>query len=127
MANTWTDPTAVIIITLVGGIPAWIVSQVMIAKYFGIVYVPLLTLAIYLYYDFVHLNTPAAETTKYVTFKVARAARLLGHGPRALLALATPGRAAADHKPLATRRVPRPRRTTSSRSDGARARCRCTC
>ena len=72
MANTWTDPTAVIIITLVGGIPAWIVAQVMIAKYFGIVYVPLLTLAIYLYYDFVHLNTPPAETTKYVEFKVAR-------------------------------------------------------
>ena len=70
MANSWTDPPCVIMISLIGGLPAWIISQVMIAKYFGIVYVPLLTLAIYLYYDYVHLNTPAAETTNFITFKV---------------------------------------------------------
>jgi len=69
MANSWSDPPCVIMISLIGGLPAWIIAQVMIAKYAGLVYVPLLTLAIYLYYDFVHLNTPPAKTTDFITFK----------------------------------------------------------
>jgi len=70
MANNWTDPTCVIMITLIPGfLIAYPLANFLIAKYFGIIYMPLLTLAIYLWYDNVHLNTPAAETTKYIEFK----------------------------------------------------------
>lgn len=72
MANSWTDPTCVIMITLIGGLPAWIIAQVMVAKYFGLLYVPLITLAIYLYYNWIHLNTPPANTTDFIEFKVLR-------------------------------------------------------
>jgi len=69
MANKWTDPTIVIIVSLAGGVPAWIAANVYIAMNFGILYAPLLTLAIYVYYEFVHLNTPPGEPTKYIEFK----------------------------------------------------------
>ena len=79
MANSWTDPTCVIMVTLIPGfLIAYPVANFMIAKYFGIIYMPLLTLAIYLWYQFIHLNTPPAETTKYIEFKVRTR---IGRGP----------------------------------------------
>lgn len=74
MANKWSDPPCVIMFSLIGGIPLYIATNIAIGLYCGIIYVPLLTLAIYLYYQFIHLNTPPADTTKYVEFKVRDAA-----------------------------------------------------
>ena len=70
MANKWTDPPCVIMFSLIGGIPLYIATNIAIGMHLGVAYVPLLTLAIVVYYQYVHLNTPPAETTKYVEFKV---------------------------------------------------------
>jgi len=69
MANKWSDPPCVIMFSLIGGIPLFIASNVAVGLYCGVLYVPLVTLAIYAYYQLVHLNTPPAQTTKYLEFK----------------------------------------------------------
>ena len=74
MANKWSDPPIVIMVSLIGGIPAYVFLNIAIGYYFGIMYTPALTIAIVAYYQLIHLNTPPADTTKWVEFKVVHPA-----------------------------------------------------
>ena len=70
MANNWSDPPLVIMFSLIGGIPVFVFINVYIGFLFGAMYTPVLTVLIVLYYQLIHLNTPPADTTKYIEFKV---------------------------------------------------------
>ena len=72
MANKWSDPPIVIMASLILGIPAYFLLNLAFAYFVGILALPLPTLALVAYYQLVHLNTPPADTTKYVEFKVLR-------------------------------------------------------
>lgn len=134
MANKWTDPPCVIMFSLIGGIPLYVTCNIMIGMHFGPLYTPLLTVFIYLYYQFIHLNTPPADTTKYVEFKVCKrdaledpvafGAMLFAHDGR------SPAQTTTSQQYFIFKRsavLPFLRRTRLSRRHGASARCQCTC
>jgi len=69
MSRRLSDPPIQIMVGLAGGIPALLFGEYMIATRVGLAYtvLPLILLAIF--YEFVWLSTPPAETEKYLTFK----------------------------------------------------------
>ena len=70
MANRWSDPPSQIILSITSAAVLLPASMILITVYFSIFAVPLVWVAIYVYYQYVFLATPPAETEKYITFKV---------------------------------------------------------
>ena len=115
MARSWSDPPMQILYALAGGLIVTGFGEYYIATRVGVAYMALPPLAMYLYYQFVFLNTPPADTEKYLEFK-ARAPPLSGARPQAPSML----RAALLPAPPATRGTsPRPRRGTLPPQPGA--------
>ena len=69
MSRRLTDPPIQIMISLAGGIVALIYGEYMIATRLGAAYTAIPFVVCYLYYQFVVLSTPPADTTKYLEFK----------------------------------------------------------
>ena len=74
MSRRWTDPPIQIMVALAGGIPALIAGEYMIATKLGVAYTVLPFIAMYLFYQFIFLSTPPADTEAYLIFKVRGAA-----------------------------------------------------
>ena len=70
MSRRITDPPMQILIALAGGIPALLVGEYLIATRVGLAYTVLPFIAMYAYYQLIWLSTPAAETEKFLEFKV---------------------------------------------------------
>ena len=70
MSRRWTDPPIQIMVALAGGIPALLVGEYLIATKVGLAYTVLPLIVLGIYYEFVFLATPKADTEKYLTFKV---------------------------------------------------------
>ena len=70
MANRWSDPTSLLIVSLAGGIPLFVALEAAIALTYGVVYAAVLPIAITVWYKMIHLNTPAADTEAFLIFKV---------------------------------------------------------
>ena len=106
MANRWTDAPAQIILffalALFTGIPA---AHIAVAYFVSPFAAPLVTLACYLYYQYVFLITPPADTEKFLEFKVCAARAFwchLGHAPLLHGARTTLACAAATPAPSST-------------------------
>jgi cyclopropane fatty-acyl-phospholipid synthase-like methyltransferase len=69
MSRRWTDPPIQIMVALAGGIPALLVGEYLIATKVGLAYTVLPLIVLGIYYEFVFLATPKADTEKYLTFK----------------------------------------------------------
>jgi len=69
MSRRWTDPPIQIMVALAGGIPALIAGEYMIATKLGVAYTVLPFIAMYLFYQFIFLSTPPADTEAYLIFK----------------------------------------------------------
>jgi len=69
MSRRFTDPPIQIMVSLAGGIPAFIIGEYMIAKYVGLAYTVLPMIILAIFYELVWLNTPPADTEAYLTFK----------------------------------------------------------
>jgi len=69
MANRWSDPPSQIILFTALVVPGVAVAHVLVAMYVSIFAAPLVSLACFLYYHYVFLITPPADTEKYLEFK----------------------------------------------------------
>jgi len=69
MSRRYTDPPMQIMFTLIAGIPALIYGEYMIATKVGLAYAVLPLLIMYIFYEFVFLSTPPADTEAYLIFK----------------------------------------------------------
>ena len=70
MARNWDDPPMQILYALAGGLIATIFGEYYIATRVGLAYMAVPPVLMWLYYTFVFMNTPAADTEKYLEFKV---------------------------------------------------------
>jgi len=71
MANRWSDPPCQILLTFFLGVPAVAAAHLYLAYYYGLLFSPLPSVLCWLYYHYVFLATPPAETEKFLTFKDA--------------------------------------------------------
>merc|ERR1719201_1847651 len=69
MANKWSDPPCQIIMFFALGCPALLALMIAVGMYVSIFAVPLVWVAVYLYYQQIFLATPPADTEKYLEFK----------------------------------------------------------
>jgi len=69
MSRRITDPPIQIMISLVAGIATMIYGEYMIATRLGAAYTPIPLIVCFIYYQFVVLATPPADTMKFLEFK----------------------------------------------------------
>jgi len=69
MSNAWSDPTAVLILTLAGGIPTLIIVELYLLFFYGPLYAAVIPAVLIFCYHFILMDTEAADTTKYLEFK----------------------------------------------------------
>jgi len=72
MANKWTDSTAVLIVAIPVSIALQPVLVYLLARTVGLWAVGAMYAALYAYYDFAYLNTPPADTARFLTFSDKR-------------------------------------------------------
>ena len=78
MSRNWDDPPMQILLTLAGGAVVLIIGEYYIATRLGAAYMMLPLIVCYLYYHFVAMSTPPADTKKYLEFKNAKVAAKWG-------------------------------------------------
>ena len=78
MSRNWYDPPMQILLTLAGGAVVLIIGEYYIATRLGAAYMMLPLIVCYLYYHFVAMSTPPADTKKYLEFKNAKVAAKWG-------------------------------------------------
>jgi hypothetical protein len=86
MSRRWTDPPIQIMVSLIGGLVTMFAGNYYIATRVGPAYVALPLAVCFVYYRWVFLATPPADTEKYLIFKVrcpCRARRAERGHPRA--------------------------------------------
>merc|ERR1712023_332051 len=69
MSRRLGDPPMQIIVALAAGIPLFAYGEYMIATRVGLAYMALPIIGLWAYYELVWMNTPPADTEKYLEFK----------------------------------------------------------